>query len=99
MKVPLRVGWLSENGLLERAGKLVGLEIDPSSANPNGVLAHPVDSTQKKVVLLLWGDEIQLEVAQLIELGFEPGTFEYCESCGKLAVDCARERAGFEEQG
>lgn len=45
---------------------------------------------------LLWTDHLEFTVAQLLELGFEQGQFDYCLSCGRLQVDCDRERVGFE---
>ena len=71
MKVPLKVGWLSENDLLVKAATIVGYAYIPGSADEHGceVLPGPVR--------LLWGDYLMFTVAQLLELGFESGEFKY----------------------
>ena len=72
-KIPLRVGWLYEKGLLKDVAAVAGFAVLPNTANGAGVDAI-VGTTQR--VVLLWEDELQFTVAQLAELGcFELGEF------------------------
>ena len=100
MKVPLKVSWLSENNLLGEA--LQALKYKLVSSHKQGVTIlvpkGPVlttNGTRKGAEHhhLDWDDELLFTAAQLIELGFEPGRFEYCENCKKLKVDCNREQS------
>jgi len=106
-KVPLSIAWLSENGLLVQAAAMLGYKLELidgriKGANETGAPATmecgPVRTTlgtRKGIqpVTLEWADSMLFTVAQLLELGFEPGTFQYCPECKRLQVDCDKERA------
>jgi hypothetical protein len=66
MKVPLSVGWLSENDLLTAAGKLLGYTF--STPSEIGIQAKFVDGVPESVV---WSDSLLFTTTQLAELGFE----------------------------
>ena len=67
-KVSLDVAWLSENGLLEEAAKVLGYSIVPGSANQNGCMAIGAGGVAFE---LCWNtDSFQFTLSQLKQLGF-----------------------------
>jgi hypothetical protein len=70
-KVPLSIGWLSENELLEPAAKLLGYEIKPKTADSTGINA--VDQNGGLIFLNWEDDSFTFTLAQLQALGFDPG--------------------------
>src|SRR5215831_15763064 len=96
-KVPLNVGWLSENDLLTKAAGMLGYELGPANEESIIVTRHkdakPADYPSVYPFYMMWDENLMFTVAQLLELGFEPGEFKYCECCKKLQVDCDRDVA------
>lgn len=65
MKVPLKVGWLSANGLLVKAGAVLGMVVD-SSADERGVgILAPTP------MRLEWSEDLLFTLDQLETLGFQ----------------------------
>jgi hypothetical protein len=85
-KVPLQISWLQENGLLQKAGALLGYAV-VGPPTEKGTMAAGVGG------FLEWDDYMLFNIAQLIELGFEIGTLSYCPHCKKLKADCDQEAA------
>jgi len=94
-KVPLRTGWLSEQGLLEKAGNLLGYTLDPSASAGGCYMFRREEKNEDIAVtsgFIRWDDDMMFTVAQLLELGFEAGEFQYCPHCKRLQVDCDAEQ-------
>ena len=87
-KVPLRVGWLSENGQLPTALPRLGYQLE--FIHEHGVQV----TTQSNGMLsfLQWNDDLLFTVADLIALGFDLGLVQYCPCCKKLQADCDQEQ-------
>lgn len=68
-KVPLSVAWLSENDMLEKALKQVGLTLPKVDSKGAAV----IDTTGKEVksIHLNWEDNVLFTINQLKKLGFE----------------------------
>lgn len=79
MKVPIAFSELSENGLLERALKLLGMRLSPESElfGPKFSISKTAffvkDLKECTYVRLEWSDKAMLTLSQLAELGFELG--------------------------
>lgn len=100
-KIPLSVAWLSEEGWLTKAGKVLGY-YDFHKPSDKGIHAcfkgDPVNTTngrrhEEKTIFLEWEFHFMFTIAQLIEMNcFELGSIKYCPHCKKLQVDCDREQ-------
>jgi hypothetical protein len=86
LKVSLDVAWLSENGLLEPAAKLLGYAVIPGTHTQEGI--QLLEGGGKTFTINWTSYSFQFTVAQLLALGFDPGVFEYCPCCKKLKVEC-----------
>lgn len=91
MKLPIRVGWLSENSLLIAAAPLLGFNVQPKTADTHGITVISTNQEGRYATVLLWTDYLLFDVAQLIKLGVDLGDLEYCPACKKLKADCDRE--------
>jgi hypothetical protein len=93
-RVPLRVGWLSEEGMLAKALEIRGYK-QLGKANRRGIFATGgVGALRRDWFELTWTNHLLFTVAELLKLGFEPGEFEYCPHCKRLQVDCDEEQRG-----
>lgn len=93
MRVPLKIDSLhTDLPLLSKVLDTCGMHfIRPTDM---GVMVSVGTTASTRTELLLhWDDELMLTCAQLIKAGFETGEFEFCDHCGKLQVECDKERA------
>ena len=94
-KVPLNAGWLSENDLLLKSAKMINLDVNRKDATKTGIFAY--DLANGKQTFIQWTDDMMFTIAQLIELGFDLGTLDYCPDCKRLLADCKREQNNIAE--
>jgi hypothetical protein len=69
MKVPLRIGWLSEEGLLDKALQCMGQITVPGTATETGI--RVLGPTQGELYDVLWDEYLNLTLDQLKQIGFE----------------------------
>ena len=69
MKVPLNLGWLSENDLLQNS--LVLRQFRLLSVAIDGLRIECVDGKGKTVYMLNWQDNLMFTLDELKQLGFE----------------------------
>jgi hypothetical protein len=74
-RVPLRVGWLSENGLLVKAAALLGYKLELIDGKLQGANEKGAPATSDTVgpVFLYWDDNMLFTLGQLFALGFTIG--------------------------